>query len=93
MTACVLGHLVGCSADHKTASLLSPLGPHVDDPVCAFDDFEIMFDDNECISAVAQPQQHFQQFLNICKMKPRGRFVEQVECATGGFLGEFTGQL
>ena len=92
MTAGMLGHLVGGSADHKAAPLLAPFGAHVDDPVRAFDNFEIVFDDDEGISAVAQPQEHFQQFLNISKMKARRRFVQQVECPTGRFLGEFTGK-
>ena len=82
----MLGHLVRCAAYHELSALFSPFRAHVDDPVRAFDNFEIMFDDDEGISAIAQPQEHFEQFLNIRKMQPRCRFVEQVECAPCSFF-------
>ena len=65
MTGGMLCHLVGGSADDKGSPRVSPFGSHIDDPVRAFDDFEIVFDHDEGISAVAQSQEHFEQFLNV----------------------------
>src|SRR5689334_5037073 len=65
----------------------------VDDPVGGLNYIEIMFDDHDGITLVAQPVNHFQQQRDVVKMQARGRFVKNVQRATSVALAQFQREL
>ena len=52
-----------------------------------------MLDNSDRIARVDQLVQHFQQFGDIVKMQARGRFIQNVERATGRAFRQFLGKL
>ena len=60
MAGGMLRHFVRRATDNEGSPRISPFRSHIDDPVRAFDDFEIVFDDDEGISAITQSQEHFE---------------------------------
>ena len=51
-----------------------------------------MLDDDHRVAVVAQAVQHAQQQIDVVKMQTRGRFVQDVERASGVTLREFERQ-
>src|SRR5262245_50410605 len=53
----------------------------------------MMFDNDYCVAKVCQSSQHIEEFLNVLKMQPRRRFVQNVDgssrSAPAEFLREF----
>jgi len=56
------------------------------------DDVEVMFNDNDSISAVGEFVQHFQQQSDVLEVQARRWFVEDVERAARIAFGEFRSQ-
>src|SRR5581483_10539501 len=65
----------------------------INNPVGAFDHFQIVLDHDYGVASVAQLHEHLQQFLDIGEMQSGGRFVENVNCASGGFFSKLGRQL
>jgi hypothetical protein len=68
------------------------LGAEVDDPVCSFDDVEVVFDDDNGVAVVAQAMQHAQQQVDVGEMQTGGRLVKNVQSAAGIAFGQFKRQ-
>ena len=64
-------------ADYASA-FVSALRPEVDNVVCLFDYMEVVFDDYDCVSFVHKSVKDVKEFLNVCKVKSRGRLIEYV---------------
>ena len=53
-------NLLGCSGSNDRAAACSALGAEIDNPVCCFDDVQIVLDDHYGIALVAQSMEHLQ---------------------------------
>ena len=54
----------------------------VNDPIRRFDHVQIVLDDEQRVTGVAQFEQHFQQFRDVVKMQAGGRLVQNVKRPT-----------
>ena len=63
------------------ASLFATLRPKVNDPICALNHLEIVFDHNQRVSRVAQFHQHLQQFLDIGEVQSRCWLIQNINSA------------
>ena len=61
-------------------------GPQVDDPIGGLDHFQIVLDDQHRVAGVGKIVEHFQQQLDVGKVQPGGRLVQQVERSAGALL-------
>ncbi len=61
-------------------ALVPSLRAQIKNPVCGFHHIHIVLDDNDSVSLVTKPVQHFQQVAGIMKMEAGRRLVENVEC-------------
>ena len=72
----------GCD---DVAAVFASIGSEVDDPVCAFDDVEIVFYDEDGVAAVNEAVEDFDEDADVVKVQARGGFVEEVKrFARGG---------
>ena len=60
-------------------ALVARLGPEIDDPVGAFDDFEIVLDHDQRVAAVDQPLKEPHQDRDVVKMQSGRRLIEDEE--------------
>src|SRR5690625_173168 len=65
------------------ASPCTPFRPQVNDPVCCFDQIQIVFNHNHCITPVYQLLQYIHQHFNILEMKAGRRFIQNIEGISG----------
>ena len=72
----------GCD---DVAAVFACVGAEVDDPVCAFDHVEVVFDDENGVAAVNEAVEDFDENADVVKVQSRGGFVEEVKrFARGG---------
>ena len=62
----------------ESTPALPALGSKINQPVSGFDDIEVMLDHDYRVALVPQAMQHPQQLADVVKMKPGGRFVQNV---------------
>lgn len=74
-----LGHFLRRSARNHGSAAVSALRSDINNIVRRLDDIQIVFDDNDGISALGQAVQNLHQFVDIRKMKSRRRLVENVD--------------
>jgi hypothetical protein len=67
---------IGSSFIHQVAAIYAGLGPQVYHPVGAFDHIGIVFDNDDGMTLFDQGIEGGEQFFNIVKMQPGGRFVK-----------------
>ena len=77
---------------HNCSAGLSATRPHIDDPVSALDDIEVVFDHDERIALIPEAIKYLKKSGDIGKVESGGRFVEQVESLAGGCFAEFSRQ-
>jgi len=75
-----------------SAAMVAAFGTEIDNPVGHFDDFQVVFDDNNGVAHVRQFVQHPQQVLYVSEVQAGGGFVEDVEGMAGGGFAEFGGE-
>ena len=68
----------GSGNDRSTAS--TSFRSHVNNIICGLDDVKVMFDNNNRISALAEPPEYIHKPVNISKMKSRGRLIKYIYC-------------
>src|SRR5690606_39899666 len=74
----LLYHLFRSSCKHQmTPFLFAPFRTEVDNPVGRFDDFKVVFDDDDGMTFVNQGVHRSAEFLNDMEMKTCGGFVER----------------
>ena len=66
---------------HHFPARVSALRPHIDHPVRRFDHIQIVLDDQHRRAALQQFPERRQQLLNIVKVQPRRRLVENIKDA------------
>ena len=78
---------------HNFAAAGAAFGAEIDNPIGRFDHVQIVLDHQHRVAGVDQVVQHFQQHLNVGKVQPGGRLVEQIERAAGAPFHQLAGQL
>jgi hypothetical protein len=71
--------------DHQHPARRATFRPEINDPVGAFDDFEVVLDDEQAVAFVDEALQQFHQQRDVIEVQAGGRFVEQ-EQAAGALL-------
>ena len=72
----------GCD---DVAAVFACVGSEVDDPVCAFDDVEVVLYDEDGVAAVNEAVEDFDEDADVVKVQSRGGFVEEIKrFARGG---------
>ena len=66
----------------EPATVLATLGPEIDDPVCAFDDVKVVFNDHNRVSLTEQGVKGVQEFGHIVHMQSSGGPIEHEECVS-----------
>ena len=87
------GYFLGGSHGHDFAAGVAAFGAHIDEPVGGFDDFQVMFNDDDGVALVDQLVQHFEKFFDVVEVEAGGGFVEEIERAACSALGKFLGEL
>ena len=72
------GDLFGGAFGYDLAAAVSALGAHVDEPVGAFYDLEVVLDDDERVAGVAEFEQDFEELVDVCKVQAGGGLIEDV---------------
>lgn len=69
----------GGAGDEELATAGTGFGAEVEDPIGGFDDFEVVFDDEERVTGVDETLKDLNQDANIVEVKTCGGFVEDQE--------------
>src|SRR4051812_4911712 len=69
------------------------LRAHVDEPVGALDDVEVVLDDDDGVALVDKPLENPEQLADVLEVQTGGRFVEHVDRAASGPLLQLRGEL
>ena len=72
-------NLLGCSADHELAPLVTGLRTDIDNPVGGLDHVEVMLDDNDAVPFGDQTLEGLQQNGDVVDMQTGRRLVEDEE--------------
>ena len=72
-------HLFRCSIGYQRPALIPAFRPEINDIIRSLNDIKVMFDDNNRISVRRKSLQDVDQLMDICKMKPGRRFVENID--------------
>ena len=67
------------AADDEAAACFAALGAEVDDVVGTFDDFHIVFDDEDGMASVNEGVETFEQLFDVVEVEAGSRFVEDEE--------------
>ena len=77
MAALDLEEFFWCSRPDDLTSRFSGFGTKVDNPVCAFDQIEIVLDDDDGMARINQPLKNFEQNTYVIEVKSGCRFVKE----------------
>src|SRR5690606_27036214 len=58
----------GSSLSNDLSTTAAAFRSKINDPICSFDDIQVVFDHHHGIASVAQLMKHSQQLLNVVKM-------------------------
>src|SRR5262249_55960029 len=87
------GDRFGCPFGDDAAAGASALGTEVDDVVGAFDDIEVVLDDDDRVAHGHEPIENAEQLFDVVEVQARRRLVEDVERAARLALAELAAQL
>ena len=86
-------HFLGGSCADEGAALVAAFGAEVYEVVGALDDFHVVLDDEDGVSAFYEGVHGVEQAVNVVEVESGGGFVEDEECGLRLFLpyevGEF----
>ena len=69
-------NLLGRTRGDDLAAVFTALWTDIDDVVGTFDDLDIMLDDDKRMTALEQPVEGLEQYVDVVEMQPCRRFVE-----------------
>ena len=92
MTHIFRGEFLRGTSREDLASTVTTFRAEVDDPVAALDHFEVVFDDHERVAGVGEPLEYGQELSDVVEVKPRGRFIKDVEGVSGWATAKLTGE-
>ena len=78
---------------NDVAALFAAFRAKVDDVVGAFDDFEVVLNDDDGVTALQQCVEGIQQNVYVVEVKARGRFVKDEKCGPGLLRSKVVGKL
>ena len=84
MTFSARGNFLRGAFRYKLAALIAGVRPQVNDPICGFNDVEVMFYHDHGMTRIHQPLKNLQQHPHVIEMQPGGRLVEQEESGQVG---------
>ncbi len=73
------GNLFGGASSDDLSAVDSCCGAEIDEVIGALDDVEVVFNDEEGVSAVDEALEDDEQAFDVSEVEPRGRFVEDEE--------------
>ena len=82
-----------CADAENTSATTSPFRTEIDHMVGAFDDIEVVLDDQHGIALFHQLVDHPHQVLDILEVQSRGGLVQDIEGIAGIAFAELLGQL
>jgi hypothetical protein len=78
--------VLGRPRDHQRPTARAAFGAEVEDPVGAFDDFEIVLDDDEAVAFIDEALEQFDEQRDVVEVEAGGGFVEEEKAAFAGCL-------
>jgi hypothetical protein len=85
------GDLLGRAGHHDAATTGTAFGAEVDEPVGAFQDIEVVFDDQHRVTGIDQALKGQEEDADIFEVQAGGGFVEDEEGGFGVGCGGFRG--
>lgn len=82
----------GGAGKDEVSTAGTAFGTEIDDVVGRFYDIKIMFNHNQCVTALDQGVEGREEAVDVVEVKSRGGFVEDEECGDGTLLREVVGQ-
>src|SRR5690606_33883160 len=89
----VFGDFFGGALGHDRAPALAAFGAHVDHPIRAGDEVDVVLDEHDRVARVAQAEQRVREELDVREVQSRRRLVEDVQGSARGLSGELGGEL
>ena len=77
MTGLACGDGLRRALGDDLSAFVAGFGSQVNDPIGAFDDVEIVFDDEHRMTGIDETLKSFQQNPDVVKVQAGGRFVEE----------------
>jgi hypothetical protein len=71
-----IADLLRRAANDDFAALVARIGAKIDNPVSAFDHFQIVLDDQERIAGFDKSLEHFEQDSHVFEVQPGGRLIK-----------------
>ena len=81
------GYFLRGAGHYDGAAAAATFRPHIDDVVGYFDDVQVVLNDDDGVTLVNEFVEDFQQVADILKVEARGRFIQDVDGASGVALG------
>ena len=86
------GDVLGGTGRDDLPAAGAAFGTKIDHPVGGLDDIQVVFYDDDRIPAVHEPLEHFEQLVDVRKMKSGRRLVQKVERPARIALAELGGK-
>lgn len=84
MGRCNSGDLFRSSFRHDLPAPGTPFGAEVDDPVCGFDDIQVVFNDHQRIAGIHEFVKDSEELLDVLKMQTGRWLIHDIEHIFGG---------
>lgn len=88
MTLFHLDDVFRCTCSYDLPATKPTFRAHINNPICAFDDIQIVFNDNYRMTCIYQLIESIEQFGNVFEMKTGGWFIKEIQSMLGGCLAE-----
>ncbi len=86
-------HIFRRTGRDNLAAAVAAFRTEVNDPVSGFHDIEIVFDNDDCVAAIAEPVQDPEQILDFVVVQDGRRLFQDLVRASGIALRQFLGEL
>src|SRR5438552_10048837 len=83
MAGFATGDIFGRAVRDDVTAFVTGLGPEINDPIGAFDNVEVVLDDEHRMTGIDETLKSFQQNADVVKVQAGGRFVEKKQGRTG----------
>ena len=84
MTLSDRGNGFWSALSYDIATPVTALRSQIQDPICASDHIQVVFDHDNAVAGVYNSVENVQQSLDVCKMQPGGGFIQDVERFASG---------
>ena len=73
----------GSALGDEFAAAVAAFWTHVEEVITAFDDVEVVFDDEDGVALLYETLEHLEETSDVVEVETSGRFVEDVEGTAG----------